>query len=97
MYQRFHPDAEGTVISLLEALYKHTTTTLAENPDDIFRLIPGVRQGEPESPPLYNLYMYYVMRASMHTCQAECFEFTTLKYKIFARATTRDVRRTQYQ
>ena len=52
IYQRFPPDAEVTVIRLLEALYKHTTTALAENPDDNFRLISGVRQGEPESPPL---------------------------------------------
>lgn len=97
IYQRFPPDADVTMIKLLQALYNHTTTALAENPDDIFRLLSGVRQGGPESPPLYNLYMDYVMRVFMHTCQTEGIKFLTLKYRIRATATTRDGRRTQYQ
>ena len=41
--------------------------------------------------------MGYVMRVCMHTFQADCIKFQTLKYKICARATTRDGRRTRYQ
>ena len=96
IYQRFSPDVDVTMIKLLQALYNHTTTALAENPD-IFQLISGVRQGGPESPPLYNLYMDYVMCVFMHTCRAENIKFQTLKYRIRNTATTRDGRSTQCQ
>lgn len=97
IYQRFPPNSDITMIKLLEALYNYTTTALAENPDDIFQLLSGVRQGGPESPPLYNLYMDYVMRVFMDTCQTEGIKFQTLRYRIRATATTREDRQTQYQ
>ena len=53
----------------MESLYSFTTTALAETPDHLFELFIGVRQGGPESPFLYNLYMDYVM-------------FLNLKYRI---------------
>ena len=58
---------------------------LANAPDDIFQLTSGVRQGGPESPLLYNLYMDYVM----HVCMAEQgIEFLNLKYRMRNTMTT---------
>ena len=64
-YQRFPGGSDQKLIKLLETLYSYTTTSLAETPDDLFELTLGVRQGGPESPPLYNLYVDYVMRVFM--------------------------------
>ncbi len=50
------------LVNLLETIYSNTTTSLAETPDDIFQLSVGVRQGGPESPMLYNLYMDHDLR-----------------------------------
>jgi len=52
-------------------------------PDDIFEFLSGIRQGGPESPPLYNLYMDYVM----HTCEVEDIKFLKLNFRIRATAT----------
>ena len=57
IYQRFPPGADINLIKILEARYEHLTTSLNETPEDIIELILGVRQGGPESPPLYNLFM----------------------------------------
>ena len=54
---RFPTNSNITLIQLIKTLYEHTTTALAETPDDKFELTAGVRQGGPESPMLYNLYM----------------------------------------
>ena len=64
IYQRFPGGSDQKLIKLLETLYSYTTTSLAETPDDLFELPLGVRQGGPESPPLYNL-IDYVMRVFM--------------------------------
>ena len=45
--QRFANDQETKLIDILESLYDHTTTSLAETPDDIFETKSGVRQGGP--------------------------------------------------
>ena len=50
--QRASSEADLKLFRLLEELYSHTTTALAENPDDEFKLTVGVRQGDPESPML---------------------------------------------
>ena len=97
IYQRFPANANVTLIKLLEALYNNTTTALADNPDDVFQLLSGVRQGGPESPPLYNLYMDYVMRVFMHICETEDIKFLKLHYRVRATATTREGRREPYQ
>ena len=78
------------LVDLLQKLYSHTTTALAETPDDIFELILGVRQGGPESPMLYNLYMDYVMRIFKITCTSKNIEFPKLFYKIPVSATTKE-------
>ena len=93
IYQRFPPGADINLIKILEALYENLTTALNETPEDIIELILGVRQGGPESPPLYNLFMDHVMRIYMHLCKEECIKFITLKYRIRATATPREGRK----
>ena len=88
IYQRFPPGADINLIKILEALYEHLTTALNETPKDIIELILGVRQGGPESPPLYNLFMD--MRIYMYLYKEECIKFITLKYRIRATATPRE-------
>ena len=92
IYQRFPPGTDTTLIELIEALYSYTTTSLAETPDDVFELGLGVRQGGPESPPLYNLFMDYVMRVFMDLCDKRGIQFLELKYRIPSTATTREER-----
>lgn len=70
------------LVDILEKLYEHTTTALAETPDDMFELMLGVRQGGPESPMLYNLYMDYVMRVFKTNCDAKGVVFPKFYYKI---------------
>ena len=92
IYQGFPPGADTTLIELLEALYSYTTASLAETPDDIFELLLGVRRGGPESPPLYNLLMDYVMRIFMDVCEKREIKFLRLNYRIRSTATTREDR-----
>lgn len=77
------------IVDILQKLYSYTTTALSETPEDMFELILGVRQGGPESPLLYNLYMDYVMRVFMENCNSRGIEFPRLFYKIHALATSR--------
>ena len=92
IYQRFPQEADTKLIELLEAVYSYTTTSLAETPDEIFELTLGVRQGGPESPPLYNLFMDYVMRIFMDLCEERGIQFLRLNYRIRSTATTREER-----
>ena len=82
IYQRFSNSEEKKLIKLFESLYSYTTSALAETPDDIFRLTSGVRQGGPESPMFYNLYMDYVMRIFINACQKQNIRYLKLKYYI---------------
>ena len=97
IYQRFPPEAEPILFKLLETLYSKTTTSLAQNPDDVFELLLGVRQGGPESPPLQNLYMDYVMRVYMSICKENNVNFLKLKYRIRSTATTREECASEYR
>ena len=87
LYQRLPPDADKKLIQLLESLYSYTTTELAQSPNDVFELILGVRQGGPESPMLYNLYMDYVMRKFLNACKTNKIKFVDLNFRIPATAT----------
>ena len=80
--QRLPEGWNAKLFQLLESLYHYTTTALAEAEDDIFELTSGVRQGGPESPILYNLFMDYVMRVFLDTCKEKGVSFFKLKYKI---------------
>ena len=98
VYVRFPKSSpQIKLIKILEAVYKHTTTSLAETPDDIFELFSGVRQGGPESPPLYNLYMDFVMRIFNEECEKSGTKFWELIYRIKSTATTRRERQQKYQ
>ena len=79
---RFPSHQDQTLIQLFRSLYSCTTTSLAETPMDKFNVNVGVRQGGPESPILYNLYMDIVMRIFINTCKNENLHFLKLKYKI---------------
>ena len=61
------------MLQLLESL--NSSTALAESPDNKFRLTVGVRQGGPESPMLYNLFMDFLMRIYLDTCKNENIKF----------------------
>ena len=90
IYQRFPEGANKSMFQLLEALYKYTTTSLAETPTNIFEIMLGVRQGGPKSPPLFNLFMDFVIRIYMDTCRKEDIKFLNLEYRIPSSATTRE-------
>ena len=61
----------------------------------MFELLLGVRQGGPESPPLYNLYMDYVMRVYTEQCNKDEIKFLQLKYRVRSTATHREDRADQ--
>ena len=79
---RFPTGSDKTLVQLIEALYSYTSTALAEAPEDKFELNTGVRQGGPESPMLYNLYMDFVMRIYLDACKIKEVKFLQLKYEI---------------
>ena len=90
IHQRFQLDDDKKLIELLESIYSHTTTALSQSPNDIFDILLGVRQGGPESPLLFNLYIDYVMRIFHEQCTSKQINFLKLKYRIPASATTRN-------
>ena len=91
IHQRLSPNKDNTIFRILEAVYPYTTTALSETfPEEIFELSTGVRQGGPESPPLFNLYMDYVMRVYIHGCAKENVQFVKLKDRIRPTACTRE-------
>ena len=61
------PDNPPRLFIILEQLYKQTTLTFQES--NTFATTSGVRQGGPESPFLFNLYIDYVMRVFMTEAQ----------------------------
>ena len=54
---RINPRTNTKLIQLMESLYSHITTVLAQIPDGDFELSNGIRQGGPETPPLFDLFM----------------------------------------
>lgn len=78
--QRLPPNSDKTLFRILKAVYSHTTTALSEAPEDTFDLTTALRQGGPESPPLYNLFMDYVMRIFEQECAQGNIQFVKLKY-----------------
>ena len=80
--QRLKATPSKQLIELLEVLYQNTTTSLAEAPENVFETKIGVRQGGPESPMLFNLYIDFVMRSFLNECNDKGIEFTTFKYRI---------------
>ena len=85
--QRF-PSHDNTLINLLESLYSYTTTSLNDSDLDTFEILIGVRQGGPESPTLFNLFMDYVMRIFIQECERKNIKFIKPKYTIPRSAST---------
>ena len=59
--QRLTPTSNRKLIQLMELLYLHTTTTLAQTSNDNFQLSMGAQQDGPEFPQLFNLFMDFFM------------------------------------
>ena len=68
IYNRINPNDNVTAncIRIMEELYKKTECALKGEPDHYFETTSGVRQGGPESPNLFNLYLDYIMRLYSH-------------------------------
>ena len=81
------PASERKLVQLMESLYSHTTTALNQTPDEDFELTAGVRQGGPESPVLFNLFIDFVMRVYIDKCKSTGIKFLQLNYKIPTSAT----------
>jgi len=73
---RFASTADTTLIDILQSLYTETKCTLDE--DLFFETKSGVRQGGPESPPLFNLFIDFVMRVFMKICDKNDIDFLEL-------------------
>lgn len=80
--QRFPNNQQNILFLLLQNLYSKTQTAINGNPDQVFETFVGVRQGGPESPFLYNLYMDYVMRVFMLKCKENNIEFEKQSFLI---------------
>ena len=80
--QRVPDSANLKLFELIQAIYSYTTTALNHNDDDIFEIINGVRQGGPESPILFNLYMDYVMRVFIKSCRDQDIKFFKHSFSI---------------
>ena len=92
IYQRLSPNMNRKLIELLEELYKYTSTALQQNPKDLFEIFCGVRQGGPESPTLFNLYIDYVMRVYLKECDDNGIKFMKLSYCIPRAASKKSVK-----
>jgi len=82
MKKRLSDTHSKKLINLLEVLYSHTTTALVEAPEHTIDVQTGVRQGGPESPMLFNLYVDLVMRIFLITCAKSKIKFLKFKYRI---------------
>ena len=74
--ERLSSREDKKLVELLESLYSYTTTALAQTPDDDFELTIGVRQGGPETPILFNLFIF------LEKCNANDIKFLELNYRI---------------
>ena len=77
---RLPPELDNTtLIDILQNLYSKTTIDVEG------KNVPttaGVRQGGPESPPLFNLYIDFVMRIFMRHATNQRLDFFQFKYRI---------------
>ena len=94
--QRIKNDTDCKLFNILESLYSSTTTALAEHELDAFIIELGVRQGGPESPILFNLFIDYVMRVFLDECKRQKVEFVKLKYTIPKAACTNEAQFGEY-
>jgi len=83
--QRIH-ESSFKIFELLQNLYENLTTAI--DGQSKFKIELGVRQGGPESPLLFNLYLDYVMRAVKCECNKQKIKFTKLNFSIPSSATS---------
>lgn len=89
---RFCNNQNTLLIDILEKLYQNTSLTFKEA-KTTFTTSSGVRQGGPESPNLFNLYVDFVMRIFIEKSRnIEEIKFFEHKYRINCRAFTREER-----
>ena len=80
------------LFDILENLYQKTSLTF-EEALVTFLVTSGVRQGGPESPCLFNLYIDFVMRIFMSKCASDhSVHFFKHRYRINARSVSREYR-----
>ncbi|XP_066935323.1 uncharacterized protein [Clytia hemisphaerica] len=84
---RFPDNNLPPLFTILEQLYKQTTLTFQES--NTFQTTSGVRQGGPESPFLFNLYIDFVMRVFMSEANAESINFYKHSYRLNPRSISR--------
>ena len=80
--QRLPEGNNKKMFRILQSIYAYTTTALSQCEEDVFEILSGVRQGGPESPMLYNLYMDYVMRIFIAACTEANINFFKTSYCI---------------
>lgn len=87
---RFENNQNKLLIDILEKLYENTSLTFEET---TFETTSGVRQGGPESPNLFNLYIDFVMRVFLEKSQnIKEIQFFDHKYRLNSRSITREQR-----
>jgi len=88
---RLPPELEDTtLIDILQNLYSKTSIDIEGSN---VPTTAGVRQGGPESPPLFNLYIDFVMRTFMTQANEYGFDFFKFKYRIPSTRTGRREKR----
>ena len=89
---RFHNGENLKLFDILENIYKNTSLTYEES-DTTFTTTSGVRQGGPESPFLFDLYVDFAMRVYKEECKKESdIKFFEHKYRFNARTASREER-----
>ena len=87
---RFSNNQNPCMMTILKTLYQHTSLTYEEK---TFDTTSGVRQGGPESPFLFNLYIDFVMRLFMEKAQSDRnIDFFNHKYRMNSNSFTRSDR-----
>jgi len=87
---RFPAGHTPRLVNILEKLYENTSLTYDKS---IFKTSSGVRQGGPESPFLFNLFIDFVMRVFMERCERETdVKFFNHKFRFNSRCVTKEER-----
>ena len=93
---RLSPGQDPKCFTVLQELYKSTSAFLSQDPlKTTFATTSGVRQGGPESPPLFCLFMDTVMRQFEVECEAAGLHGVEINYQIPNSATSRQERSKQ--
>ena len=88
---RFADERLPRVFEILEKLYRQTSLTF-DQANLTFKTTSGVRQGGPESPILFTLYIDFVMRTFLEKANLKGIEFFQHKFRINLKSLTRDER-----